>query len=157
MTRLRYMEAYCQNPSPPVSPIESHSGRESAESSIQLPERHITQQHYENLAQQYHKRDTMDSLHESKINVLRGKQKRAVENFMRKKERELEVLERDQKKEMDVIDFDYGKQEAEIRQEFDLHRSRIEGRWKLQSLIEKAQMERKTGLKYEALPDLLVV
>lgn len=156
-TRLRHMEAYCQTPSPPTSPVQLAFHRGSVDSTITIPERHVTQQHYENLAQAYHSRDNMDDLHASKINVLRGKQKRALQTFMLKKERLIESMEKDNQKELDSVDFNFAKQEAEIRQEFELKRTKLESRWKLQALIEKTRMERSTGLKYECLPDLVAV
>lgn len=155
--RLKHMEAYCRTPSPPASPLQLAFHRGSVDSTITIPERHVTQQHYESLAQAYHIRDSMDDLHASRINVLRGKQKRALQNFMLKKEREIEDLEKEQLKELDAIDQDYGKQEAEIRQEFEIKRTKLEARWKLQALIEKTRMERSTGFKYECLPDILAI
>lgn len=174
MTRLRYMEAYCQNPTPPPSPagnlLDQRTSTESKEEnrpssptqlqpvqSEPLPERQITQQHYENLAQQYHRRDTMDQLHASKINVLRGKQKRAVENLTLKRDRQIEALEKVETKELEAVNLEYGRQEAEIRQEFDVKRSRLERRWKVQALIEKAKMEKRSGLKFEALPEVVAL
>lgn len=159
--RLRHMEAYCQTPSPPPSPAHD-SFRISIESTLSgkpqpLPERHITQQHYESLAQQYHKRDTMDDLHNAKINVLRGKQKRAVENFVTKKEREIEAMETALQRELDKIDLEFAKQEAEIKAEFQAKRLAIEARWRLQGFIEQTKKERATGQRYERLPDLVAV
>lgn len=156
-TRLKHMEAYCQTPSPPTSPLQVAFNRGSIDSTVTIPERHVTQQHYENLAQAYHVRDNMDDLHASKINVLRGKQKRALQNFMLKKERLIEQMETEQQKELDSIDADYAKKEAEIKQEFALKRTKLESRWRLQTLIEKTKMERSTGLKHECLPDVLAV
>lgn len=155
--RLRHMEAYCQTPSPPTSPIQSGFQRGSIDSTITMPERHVTQQHYENLAQAYHVRDNMDALQASKITVLRGKQKRTLQNLMLKKERLIEQLEKEQQKELDLIDFEFSKQEAEIRQEFDVKRTKLESRWRLQTLIEKTRLEKSTGLKYECLPDIIAV
>lgn len=155
-TRLKHMEAYCQTPSPPHSPTNPPIELRASEDSLRsLPERHVTQQHYENLAQAYHLRDNMDDLHASKINVLRGKQKKALQNFILKKEREVKQMENDHGKELDSIDREYARQEAEIREEFEMKRSKLEARWKLQALIERTKMERNTGLKYEGLPDVL--
>ena len=117
----------------------------------------MTTQHYENLAQAYHDRDNMADLHSSKINVLRGKQKRALQNFILKKEQEVEQMEKDQGIELDLIDFEYAKLETEIRQEFEMKRTKLEARWKLQALIERTRMERSTGLRYEALPDVVAI
>lgn len=159
-TRLRHMEAYCQTPSPPTSPLQIAFNRGSVDSTLTtltIPERHVTQHHYENLAQAYHVRDNMDDLHASKINVLRGKQKQALQSFIIKKERLVEQVEKEESKELASIDAEYAKQEAEIRQEFATKRSKLESRWKLQTLIEKTKMEKSTGLKYVCLPDIVAV
>ena len=155
-TRLKHMEAYCRTPSPPSSPLTTSFEKcPSIQSAATVPQRHVTQQHYENLAQAYHIRDNMDNLHASKINVLRGKQKRALQNFMLKKERELEQMEKDHDKELDSVDEEYSKKEAEIKHEFEVKRSKLEARWKLQVLVEKARLERSTGLKYDDMPDIV--
>ncbi len=99
----------------------------------------------------------MDTLHASKINVLRGKQKKAVENLMRKKERELERLEAGQEKELAGIDQDFATQEANLRLALGVKRARIEARWRIQALIERTKMERITGLKYAPLPDVVAI
>lgn len=157
-TRLKHMEAYCQTPSPPNSPSQPNfDHRPSIDSVTTLPERHITPQHYENLAQAYHARDHMDDLHASKINVLRGKQKKALQNFMLKREREMKQIEKEQENELDVINMDFARQEAEIRQEFEAKRTKLEARWNLQALIERTRVERSTGLKYEGLPAVVAV
>lgn len=157
-TRLKHMEAYCQTPSAPDSPLQlACEHRPSVDSIITLPARQVTQQHYENLAQVYHDRDNMADLHASKINVLRGKQKKALRNFILRKEREVEQMEKEQERELDLIDLEYAKLEAEIRQEFEVKRSRLEARWKLQALIERTRVERSTGLRHEGLPDLVAI
>ncbi|KIW78159.1 hypothetical protein Z517_07992 [Fonsecaea pedrosoi CBS 271.37] len=155
MLRLRHMEAYCQNPTPPETPVDPVSRHASIDSIF--PERKVTDKDYHNLAQQYRERDIMDTLHTSKINVLRGKQKRAVENLIRKKEKEMEVLERDQKKELAVIDRDFASQEADLRMVLDKKRARLESRWRTQALIERTKMEKKSGLPYAPLPDVVAI
>lgn len=157
-TRLKHMEAYCQTPSPPNSPLQAtFDHRPSIDSVSTLPERQITQQHYENLAQAYHARDNMDALHASKINVLRGKQKRTLQSFMLRKEREIEQWEKERDKALSAIDLDFAKNEAEIRQEFEAKRVKLEARWKLQALIERTRLEKSTGHKYEGLPDIVAL
>lgn len=156
-TRLKHMEAYCQTPSPPLSPTQPTFGhRPSIDSISTIPERHVTQQHYENLAQAYHVRDSMDSLHASKINVLRGKQKRALQNFMLKKEREVEQLEKEHERTLKVLDEDFKRKEDEVKHEFEQKRTKLEARWKLQTLVEKTRLEKSTGLRYDDLPDMVV-
>lgn len=154
MTRLKHMEAYCQNPTPPPTPVDPSSGRPSLDAA--LPERKVTDRDYHNLAQQYRERDAMDTLHASKINVLRGKQKKAVENFLCKKEREMEKLEKDQEKELAQIDQEYAAQEDQLRAALESKRVLLEARWQTQALIERTKMERTTGLKYVSLPAITI-
>lgn len=174
LTRLRHMEAYCQTPSPPSTPIDAtfptlpsgsdrasssashHRGSIDSALSTALPERKITDRDYHNLAASYRERDAMDNLHASRINVLRGRQKRAVENFSLRKDRETDRMEEDFRKELDAIDLEFAVQEAQCRQELREKKQRLEQRWKLQALICRTKQENATGLKYESLPDLSI-
>jgi hypothetical protein len=155
MVRLRHMEAYCQNPTPPPTPVDVASARQSTDSAF--PERKVTDKDYHNLAQQYRERDAMDTLHAAKINVLRGKQKRAVERLIRKKEGEIEDLIKRQEEELANIDQDFASQEASLKVALNAKRARIEARWRTQALIERIKMEKATGLKYAPLPDVLAI
>jgi hypothetical protein len=155
MLRLRYMEAYCQNPTPPPTPVgSSSSGRPSVDTSFL--ERRVTEKDYNSLAQQYRERDIMDTLHESKINVLRGKQKKAVERLIARREQELENMRRNHMKQLAAVDLNTANQEAGLRATLDQKRMRLESRWRTQALIERTKLERDTGMTYAALSDVLV-
>lgn len=155
MVRLRHMEAYCRNPTPPPTPNNAVSGRSSNDSS--LPERKVTDKDYHSLAQQYRERDAMDTLHTSKINVLRGKQKKAVENLMNKKEREINKLEQELQKELDAAEKEFSNQQSSVLLTLGQKKARLEARWKTQALIERTRVEKATGLQYAPLPDIVVV
>lgn len=154
MLRLRHMEAYCQNPTPPSTPVDFASRRPSTDS--ELPERKVTDRDYHSLAQQYRERDSMATLHASKINVLRGKQKKAVEKFVLKKEREVESRKEEQNKELAAVDRDFADQEDRLRLALAAKRARLERRWRFQALIERTKMEKSTGLRYAALPEIAI-
>ncbi|KEF58025.1 uncharacterized protein A1O9_05948 [Exophiala aquamarina CBS 119918] len=155
MVRLRHMEAYCRNPTPPPTPIDAVSGRPSSDSS--LPERKVTDKDYHSLAQQYRERDAMDTLHMSKINVLRGKQKKAVENLMNKKELEINQLELELQKELDAVEKEFSNQQSSVTLILGQKRARLEARWRTQALIERTKVEKATGLQYAPLPDIVVI
>ena len=155
MTRLRYMEAYCQNPTPPPTPDKTSDQRQSID--VQLPERKVTERDYHNLAQQYRERDVIDSLHASRINVLRGKQKKAIESFIRNRERDIDALERQHEQEIDSLDRDAVREEEALKLTFATKRNRLESRWRLQNLVATTKIERATGQKYAPLPDLRAV
>lgn len=152
LTRLRHMEAYCRNPTPPPTPVEAASGRPSTDS---LPERKVTDKDYHSLAQQYRERDAMDTLHMSKINVLRGKQKKAVENLIDKKEREIKRLEQELEKEMVAVEQQFSGRQANATLTLAQKRSRLEARWKTQALIQRKNVEKATGLPHAPLPDVV--
>jgi hypothetical protein len=155
MMRLRHMEAYCQNPTPPP-PVDQIPGQTFSQEQA-LPERKVTDRDYHSLAQQYRERDAMDDLHASKINVLRGKQKKAAENFVMKKEREIDALKEQQVREIDDLEDDALKEEDGVRIAFGLKRARLESRWRLQAHVVRSKMEKITGLTYASLPDVVAI
>lgn len=154
LIRLRHMEAYVQNPTPPPTPEAGNSTISSDEQN--LPERKVTDRDYHNLAQQYRERDAMETLHRSKIEVLRGKQEKALEAFIAKKDRELLLLKAEHAKAVKTTDDVQAQEEERMNDEFSERRRRIERRWRLQACVERTKIERITGLKYADLPDIFV-
>ena len=157
LTRLRHMEAYCQNPSPPPTPQASTSSHDSDEQEkSSFPERRVTDRDYHNLAQQYRERDAMESLHKSKIEVLRGRQNKALEIFTMQKEREVAALQVANEKAVKKCEKKYLIEEEASRQALGDKKARLEARWRVQALIERAKMEKSTGLKFGCLPEMVV-
>jgi hypothetical protein len=155
MVRLRHMEAYCHSTTPP--PVEELPTNKGKVPEIQASRRKVTDKDYHSLAQVYRERDAMDVLHTSKINVLRGKQKRAVEDFALKKEREIEALERQQAEELENLDQEARREECNLKLALGVKRAQIETRWRLQALVQRTKLEKGTGLKYAAMPDILAI
>lgn len=154
LIRLRHMEAYVQNPTPPPTPDAGSPTISSDEQN--LPERKVTERDYHNLAQQYRERDAMETLHRSKIEVLRGKQEKALEAFAAKKDRELLLLKAEHAKAVKATEEMQAQEEERMNDEFSERRRRIETRWRLQACVERTKIERITGMKYADLPDVLV-
>ena len=154
MIRLRHMEAYVQNPTPPPTPQASRSSGDSDEQT--LPERRVTDKDYHNLSNCYRERDAMETLHSSKIEVLRGKQNKALEAFMAKKDLEVAAMELEHAKALKDLDELAFHDEEALNDAFAEKRAKLENRWRLQASIEHAKMERCTGLKYGPLTDLVV-
>ena len=152
--RLRHMEAYVQNPTPPPTPEPSASARSS--NGQNLPGRKVTEKDYHNLAQQYRERDAMETLHRSKIEVLRGKQEKALEAFMAKKDREVLLLKAEHAKAVNATNETQAQEEERMNDDFSESRKRIETRWRLQASVERTKIERITGTRYADLPDVLV-
>ncbi|RMZ80957.1 hypothetical protein DV738_g2363, partial [Chaetothyriales sp. CBS 135597] len=148
MVRLRHMEAYCRSQMLPAAAAAGPAADAA------LPERRVTQKNYHNLAQQYRERDSMGDLHASKVNVLRGKQNKTVENLIRKGMQEIERMKKAHERELEAIDKEYAGQEDRIRLGLASKRARLETRWRMQALITRTQAEQRTGLKHTALPDV---
>ena len=84
-TKLKYMEAYC------------NGGRESTEPRYlpdekNYPARRVTEEDYRKLVEQYHLRNGMDTLHKSRINVLREQQAQQANRITMRQDGELEGL-----------------------------------------------------------------
>jgi hypothetical protein len=152
--RLRHMEAYCHSPSPPRTPPSDRSSMDSPRSG--LPHRKVTDKDFTNLAQQYRERDAMENLHRSKIEVLRGRQEKQYSDYVAKKNREIIHLEAPHKLADDKALADMRLEEDALKAAFDEKRYRLERRWRLEALIEKAKQERITGLKFATPPDILI-
>ncbi|RMZ87992.1 hypothetical protein DV736_g4780, partial [Chaetothyriales sp. CBS 134916] len=152
MVRLRHMEAYCHSPTPLQTPPDPAPERSPTEAV--LPERRVTEKDYHNLAQQYRERDSMGSLHASRVNVLRGKQNKTVENLVRKGMQEIDKMCREHERELEAIDKDFASQQDRLRLALASKRARLEMRWRTQALITRTQVERHTGLEHAALPDV---
>lgn len=178
LIRLRHMEAYCHTPSPPLSSSTSdRSSWDSHESQRTNPStppgsspspslnpnnistyyRVVTEKDFHNLAQQYRERDSMESLHRSKIDVLRGRQEKQYSHYITKKEKEIDQLEAEQRAEIAKLDTDYtAYDEHALQVTFRERKARLERRWRLECGIEKAKQERDTGLRF-AMPENVVV
>ncbi|RMD44699.1 hypothetical protein DV735_g274, partial [Chaetothyriales sp. CBS 134920] len=147
MVRLRHMEAYCRSQMLPAATAgpATDGGR---------PERRVTQKNYHNLAQQYRERDSMDNLHASKVNVLRGKQNKTVENLIRRGRQEIDKIKKGHDRELEAIDKAYVSQKDRLDLILAAKRARLETRWRMKALIIRTQADQRTGLKHSALPDV---
>lgn len=176
--RLRHMEAYChyQSPShtPPHTPPPTASDRSSLDSHSRSARKHastdnninpnldfpqyarkVTEKDFHNLAQQYRERDTMESLHNSKIEVLRGRQEKQYSDHLAKKDREMEQLEARHSREMETEASDARAEEEALKLALAEKRCRLQRRWRLETKIEKTKQEKITGLQFAMPPDIL--
>ena len=98
----------------------------------------------------------METLHRSKIEVLRGKQNKALENFINKKEKELTTLRFEHMQAVKEAGELEAQDEESLMDTLGDKRRRLEDRWKRQASIECARMEKVTGLKYAPLPEIAI-
>ncbi|ERF73931.1 hypothetical protein EPUS_05354 [Endocarpon pusillum Z07020] len=118
--------------------------------------RTVTEKDIHNLAQQYRERDTIESLHRAKIEVLRGRQEKQYADFIAKKAREMEDLEAEHAGAVAAAEAEFHDQEEALKMAFAEKKERLERRWRLETLIEVARQERNTGLSFATPPEIVV-
>ncbi|KAK9781575.1 putative RING-type domain-containing protein [Seiridium cardinale] len=138
--RLKHMEAYCdglgQNPS---------SG---------MPRRVVTERDLRELGQQYNVEKNMRQLHQAKINVMRDRQAKALEELQQRQEAELgKLLEKDHA-EIEALESSFADQEDTLAVTFNRRRQTMDKRWELSMRILQKELESKTGLRYSILAPL---
>lgn len=163
-SRLRHIERFVANPTPPPSPADaagtSSGSAQAAESAVTspLPARPAAgPTEYNHLAEQYREQKNLVHVNESKINVLRGQQQRQMESFLKKQSNELMALEKDQGKEVTQIDEDFNTKRKALTDIFNTKRTLLELYWYKQALYEQKKKERLTGLKYHMLPPVMIM
>lgn len=142
--RVKHMEAYCKA-----------MGRSSASISSRdadMPPRVVTERHLRELGQQHNALEGMARLHQARINVLRDRQAKRMEELLERQEKELERL--DEKREEDIEDLaaEFANEEDALTQVFDERRARLVRRWELAVQIQKIEMEKAKGEEYAPIP-----
>ncbi|KAI9879210.1 MAG: hypothetical protein M1830_009211 [Pleopsidium flavum] len=137
-TRLRHMEAYCNSPL-------SITG---------MPIRTVTDKDFRELAQQYHVRDSMESLHDSRINVLREKQAKQVERVTAKQDEELANLADRHRSELADLDLKFHQSVAEAQHAFEERKHRLDRKWLLAEAVARRRLEIETDEQYAPLPPI---
>jgi hypothetical protein len=132
--RLRHMEAYCDG-----------LGRSASGSN---PARVVTERDLRELGQQYNLRDDMERLHQSKINVMRDKQAKQMEQLLVRQDEELEKLANKQSEELDDLADGFGFEEDNFSKTFRERRDRLRLRWEIVGEIERKNLENKKNLKF---------
>ncbi|KAE8315579.1 hypothetical protein BDV41DRAFT_177963 [Aspergillus transmontanensis] len=148
-TRIKYMEGYFSNASPPPSP-GSASGSEISPP----PTRKYTPQHKAQLAQEYHDHESMDRLHEAKIKVLRDRQELKLQEVIARMEKELDDLIDKHALEFANLQRDHQLEEASALQTFEAKKTRLRHRWNLEEAILRKKLEVQHDQPYGPLPPL---
>jgi hypothetical protein len=139
-TKLKHMDAYC-------------NGRQGGDED-DAPRRTVTEDDYRKLLHQYHVRQTMGGLHDSKINVLRERQAKQMERLTESHDEELAVMQERFEEEEARRNAAQNSEEDKIRNEFDLKKHRLIWRWKLMETVERRKLELESGETYGDLPDV---
>ncbi|KAJ0162512.1 putative E3 ubiquitin-protein ligase ARI5 [Colletotrichum tanaceti] len=138
--RLKHMEAYCDG-----------LGRTS---NSDLPPRVVTERDLRLLGQQYNVRDGMERLHQAKINVLRDRQTKRMEELLERQEHELERLTDRKEQDMENLATDFAQEEDTLVKIINDRKQRLQQRWLMAIEILRKELEDQTGDKYAspALP-----
>jgi hypothetical protein len=132
--RLRHMEAYCDGLG--ISPNGTN------------PARVITERDLRQLGEQYNTRDDIERLHQSKINVMRDKQAKQMEQLQARQEEELEKLSTKQRNELEALEESFGIDEDDFMKLFSERKRRMTQRWLTTAEIERKKLESEKGLRY---------
>ncbi|KAJ5555036.1 hypothetical protein N7461_003506 [Penicillium sp. DV-2018c] len=162
-TRIKHMEGYLRNASPPSSPSPSRAALATrpesdgfsmsySEPESTPPPRVLTRQHKEQLEQQYHHHEMMDQLHDARIKVLRDRQEVKLQEAMARMERELDDMCDRHAKEMATLRSEHEREEMELIRALDLKRIAMCQRWHLEEAVLRRNLEVRHGQSYGPLP-----
>ena len=138
--RLKHMEAYCDR-----------LGHGDSEADTKLPARVVTERDLRELGQQYNLRDGMERLHEAKINVMRDRQAKRMEELMNRQESEFEKLMEKNHDELDDQAMQFAHEEEALTSIFASRKSRLVHRWELAIEILRKELEAQDGVKYASI------
>ncbi|KAI1291277.1 hypothetical protein F5Y03DRAFT_388546 [Xylaria venustula] len=138
--RLKHMEAYCDG-----------LGRNPTS---EMPSRIVTERDIRELGQQYNIEKNMKQLHQAKINVMRDRQAKALEQLLERQESEVERLVDKNTKEIEHLESVSADEEDILASTFSARQLTLETRWMLEMEILRKELEMKRGVKYNLLPPL---
>jgi hypothetical protein len=162
-TRIKHMEGYLRNASPPPSPSPSpartttraeRSSESFSESESTPPPRVLTRQHMEQLEQQYHNHESMDQLHDARIKVLRDRQEVKLQDATARMERELDEMCDRHVREIASLRSEHEREEMDLVQTLDQKKLAMCQRWQLEEAVLRRHLEVRHGQPYGPLPVL---
>lgn len=149
-TRIKYMERYFDNSSPPPTPRPvSFAGPDGSP-----PPRAFTPQHKAQLEQEYHDHESMDQLHEAKIKVLRERQEVKLQEAIERMDMELDKLIDKHAMDFSNMQKEHQQEEASLTQALDAKKTKLRHRWNLEEAILRKKLESKHGVPFGPLPPL---
>ncbi|KAG5917659.1 hypothetical protein E4U42_007166 [Claviceps africana] len=137
--RIKHMEAYCHG-----------LGKNPTASS--LPPRVVTEQHLRSLGHQYSLRDDVERQHQAKINIMRDRQSKRMEELLQKHELQLDALSERNDKAYAALSQDLLRERETFETVFEARQSRLTARWALAIQVLCKQLEERDGLRYSVVP-----
>ncbi|KAK4240120.1 hypothetical protein C8A03DRAFT_42324 [Achaetomium macrosporum] len=143
--KLKYMEDYCNG----TVPTAGNGDRSNGEMPLR---RVVTDRDWEQLRQQYRARDNMERRHQSRINGLREKQDKSMEELLERHEKEIQTLMDRRAEEFEDLAVEFANEEEVLQQTFSERRARLQRRWELAVEILRAELEKKHGKRFATMP-----
>ena len=130
--RLKHMEAYCDG----LGCVPN----------ARMPPRNVTERDLRELGQQYNVRDGMERLHEAKINVMRDRQAKQMEELLNRQQVELGKLEGRRQEDVEDLAAHFAHEEDCASAVFKSRRARLQRRWELavEILCKELELQEKT-------------
>ncbi len=137
--RLKHMEAYCQ-------------GRQPRQPEAEAASRVVTEKNLKELGQQYTLRDGMERQHQAKINVMRERQAKRMEELLDRHEAESEALAGAQRAEKSALAARRATETETATDTLRMLQIRLNARWSLQLDVLCREREEVEGLKFGPVP-----
>lgn len=137
--RLKHMEAYCDR-----------LGRTDGPS--KMPARTVTERDLRELGQQYNLRDGMERLHQSKINVMRDRQAKRMEELLERHEAEVEKLEEQKREDLEDLAARFAHEHDAINAVLKQRQSKLKNRWELSMEVLCKELEKQEKTSFAVLP-----
>jgi hypothetical protein len=137
--RLKHIERYCSGQGPPPG------------LKLSRPLRVVHERDLMELGQQYREWGSMDRLHESRVNVLRDKQAKSMEQLLERQQAEFARLEERRDEDTEELGARFAEEEDEFAAWFAKRAATMRGRWAVQCAILKREREEQTGQEFALL------
>ncbi|KAI0119093.1 hypothetical protein F4814DRAFT_226016 [Daldinia grandis] len=135
--RLKHMEAYCDGLG------KNPDGG--------MPSRTVTERDLRELGQQYNVEKNMMQLHQAKINVMRDRQAKALEELLERQESEMGKLIEKNRKELENLESDFSDEEDALTTAMSQRRAALQKRWELEIEVKRKELENDRGLNYASV------
>ncbi|PGH06963.1 hypothetical protein GX51_02001 [Blastomyces parvus] len=149
--RIRHMEGYLNN-APRHSQSSLLNNDIENHSYIHNPHRQVTQKDRDHLLEKYRERDRMDTLHISKIKVLRDIQERKYLETLSKQEKKASKVAQVNENRFQNLVKRCDNETVAANAWFLSREQHLRARWMLEEAIVRKQVEIDTGISYTPLP-----
>lgn len=137
--RLKHMEAYCD-------------GLSRSDGSSKMPTRTVTDRDLRELGHQYTLRDGMERLHQSKINVMRDRQAKRMEELLERHDTEMMKLQDKKREEVEDLAARFAHEHDVINGAFKERRLKLGRRWEIAMEVLCKELGNQDGVEYAPLP-----